>query len=70
MLLLQRVRKRVRVMSGKAIQEKIQELYEANYSHIDFMDNMGGKCECAIHKEIIDLCLSIGFDPREEESER
>ena len=56
-------------MSGKAIQKKIQELYEANFSHIDFMDNMGGECECAIHKEIIDLCLSIGFDPREQESE-
>jgi hypothetical protein len=52
-------------MSGKATQELIQEIYEANYSHIDFMDNMGGECECAIHKQLIDLCLSIGFDPRE-----
>ena len=57
---------RERAMSGKATQELIQEIYEANYSHIDFMDNMGGECECAIHKQLIDLCLSIGFDPREE----
>ena len=52
-------------MSGKATQELIQEIYEANYSHIDFMDNMGGECECAIHMQLINLCLSIGFDPRE-----
>ena len=56
-------------MSEAAIQAQINALYEANFSHIDFMDNMGGNCECAIHKEIIDLCLSIGFDPREKESE-
>ena len=56
-----------KAMSEKAVQEKIQELYEANFSHIDFMDNMGGECECAIQKEITDLCLSIGFDPRESE---
>ena len=54
-------------VSGKATQELIQEIYEANYSHIDFMDNMGGECECAIHKQLIDLCLSIGFDPRDNE---
>ena len=59
-------RERERAMSGKATQELIQEIYEANYSHIDFMDNMGGECECAIHMQLINLCLSIGFDPREE----
>lgn len=56
-------------MNEQDIQAQINKLYEANYFHIDFMDNMGGECECAIHKEIIDLCLSIGFDPREQEGE-
>lgn len=52
-------------MSEATIQQEINRIYEANFSHIDFMDNMGGECECAIHKTLIDLCLSIGFDPRE-----
>ena len=52
-------------MSEREIQNQINALYEANFSHFDFMDNMGGDCDCALHKEIIDLCLSIGFDPRE-----
>ena len=56
---------RERAMSEQAIQAEINRIYEANYSHIDFMDNMGGECECAIHMQLINLCLSIGFDPRE-----
>ena len=52
-------------MNEQAIQAQINALYEANYSHFDFMDNMGGDCDCPLHKEIIDLCLSIGFDPRD-----
>jgi hypothetical protein len=54
-----------KAMSDKEVQAQINALYEANFSHVDFMDNMGGECECAIHKELINLCLSIGFDPRE-----
>jgi hypothetical protein len=27
----------------------IQTIYEENFSHIDFMDNMGGDCDCIIH---------------------
>ena len=49
-------------MSGKAIQEKIQELYEANYSHIDFVDNMGGECDCNIHNLLNGLATYIGLD--------
>lgn len=52
-------------MSDREVQDKINRLYEANFSHFDFMDNMGGDCECALHKEITELCLSIGFDPRD-----
>ena len=27
----------------------IHTIYNDNYSHIDFMDNMGGDCDCIIH---------------------
>lgn len=30
--------------------ELINQLYEDNYSHFDFMDNMnGGDCDCVLH---------------------
>ena len=31
------------------LEQLINEIYEDNYSHLDFIDNMGGECECAIH---------------------
>ena len=32
------------------IDELVTTIYEDNYSHIDFMDNMGGEdCDCHIH---------------------
>jgi hypothetical protein len=27
----------------------INLIYEDNYSHLDFMDNMGGDCDCIVH---------------------
>jgi uncharacterized Fe-S center protein len=30
-------------------QELVDYIYEENFSHIDFMDNMGGDCDCNIH---------------------
>lgn len=27
----------------------ILKIYNDNYSHLDFMDNMGGDCDCVIH---------------------
>lgn len=27
----------------------IQTIYDENFSHVDFMDNMGGDCDCVIH---------------------
>ena len=30
-------------------QELIEKIYEDNFSHVDFMDNMGGDCDCSIH---------------------
>ena len=32
------------------VSELIQRIYEDNYSHFDFMDNMnGGDCDCNLH---------------------
>lgn len=33
-----------------AIHELVQAIYEDNYSHFDFMENMnGGDCDCNLH---------------------
>ena len=29
--------------------EVINTIYEDNFGHVDFMDNMGGDCDCIIH---------------------
>jgi hypothetical protein len=31
------------------ISELVDEIYNDNYSHLEFMDNMGGDCDCVIH---------------------
>ena len=31
------------------INDLVQTIYDDNYSHLDFMDNMGGDCDCNIH---------------------
>lgn len=43
----------------------ITAIYEDNYSHIDFIDNMnGGDCECCIHSA---LNLIVQYWEQEEE---
>jgi uncharacterized Fe-S center protein len=32
-----------------SIDELVTTIYEDNFSHLDFMDNMGGDCDCNIH---------------------
>jgi hypothetical protein len=27
----------------------VDEIYNDNYSHLEFMDNMGGDCDCVTH---------------------
>ena len=49
-------------MNEQAIQAQIDQLYEANFSHVDFMDSMGGDCNCEIHVKLIELAKSIGWD--------
>jgi len=31
------------------LEQLINEIYEDNYSHLEFNDNMGGDCDCPIH---------------------
>jgi hypothetical protein len=30
----------------------VDEIYNDNYSHLEFMDNMGGDCDCNIHNAL------------------
>jgi hypothetical protein len=30
----------------------VDEIYNDNYSHLEFMDNMGGDCDCQIHSTL------------------
>ena len=32
-----------------SIDDLVTIIYEDNFSHLDFMDNMGGDCDCNIH---------------------
>ena len=38
--------------SMRTIDELVNEIYEDNFSHIDFMENMGGDCACNIHSSL------------------
>jgi hypothetical protein len=31
------------------LEQLINEIHEDNFSHLDFIDNMGGDCDCHIH---------------------
>jgi hypothetical protein len=45
--------KRVNVSTNYdlTVKELVQRIYEDNYSHWDFMENMnGGDCDCNIHQ--------------------
>jgi hypothetical protein len=37
----------------KTVDRLIMDIYDDNYSHIDFMENMnGGDCDCLIHNTL------------------
>jgi uncharacterized Fe-S center protein len=36
----------------KTIARLVEDIYEDNFSHLDFMDNMGGDCDCQIHSTL------------------
>lgn len=49
---------------SKAVKEVISQLYEDNYSHFDFMDNMGGDCDCNLHQT---MGVLFGYIQKEKE---
>lgn len=49
-------------MNEKLINQAIQDIYEDNFAHVDFMDNMGGECDCNIHQLLQGLASYIGVD--------
>lgn len=49
-------------MNEKLINQAIQDIYEDNYSHVDFMDQMGGECDCNIHQLLKGLAEYIGVN--------
>ena len=36
----------------KTIAQLVEHIYEDHFSHVDFIDNMGGTCNCAIHNTL------------------
>jgi len=36
-------------MQPTTIDELITEIYEDNFSHCEFIENMGGDCDCNLH---------------------
>jgi hypothetical protein len=42
------------------VDELMQKIYDENFSHFDFMDNMnGGECDCNLHNAM-DLMYEYG----------
>ena len=44
------------------IQELFEEIYNDNFSHIDFIDNMGGDCNCDIHTTLNTMMYYWGLE--------
>jgi hypothetical protein len=40
----------------------VDKIYNDNESHIDFMDNMGGDCDCVIHITLNTIVEYWGID--------
>ena len=43
-------------------EQLIEKIYEENFSHVDFMDNMGGDCDCAIHITLNTMANYMGIE--------
>jgi len=43
-------------------EQLIEIIYEDNFSHVDFMDNMGGDCDCHIHTTLLTMCKYLGIE--------
>jgi hypothetical protein len=50
-------------MTLNTIDELINEIYEDNYSHIEFMENMnGGECDCILHQTLWLIAQYAGIE--------
>ena len=36
-------------LKALTVGQLVDDIYNNNYSHLEFMDNMGGDCDCSIH---------------------
>jgi len=41
--------KTVEKLKALTVGQLVDEIYNDNFSHLDFMDNMGGDCDCVVH---------------------
>jgi hypothetical protein len=49
--------------NNKTVAKLVEEIYEDNYSHLDFMDNMnGGECDCNICSALELIIKYWGYD--------
>lgn len=47
----------------ETINELINEIYEDNYSHLEFEENMGGEpCGCVIHQTLNTIAKYAGIE--------
>ena len=47
----------------ETVNELLQAIYEDNYSHLEFMENMGGgDCDCNIHFTMNLIAQYAGID--------
>jgi len=35
-----------------SVGDLVDKIYDDNFSHLEFMDNMGGDCDCLIHNAL------------------
>lgn len=50
----------------ETINELINEIYESNYSHLEFESNMGGEeCDCQIHITLNTIANYAGIETGE-----
>jgi hypothetical protein len=46
-----------------SVVQLMSDIYEDNWSHIDFMDNMnGGDCDCNVHSALYFIAKYAGID--------
>jgi hypothetical protein len=49
------------------VETLLSDIYEANWEHIDFMENMnGGDCDCNLHQTLDTICQYAGITREED----